>query len=61
MDDEMVPEFYDTEWEVPGTRHTKPPAMTREGDRIARETEDYNTSTSFLAPLKSWIWGYLSH
>jgi hypothetical protein len=62
MDNELpVPEYYDNEWDIAGTKPGKSSHLYPAGDRIASATEEYNTSTLSLAFVKAWISGYLSH
>jgi hypothetical protein len=56
-----VSEYYDNEWDIAGREPETSSRFGPPGDRIARETDEYNRSIVFLASLRAWISGYLSH
>ena len=56
----MVTEYHENEWEIGSVTTSGQPEEDRCWDPHIRDVEEYNTRTRFLAPLRSWIQGWLA-
>ena len=61
MNNELVPEFYDNEWDIRDAKPRKSSYRDPTEERTENAIEEYNKLALFLASVGARVSGYLSH